>query len=377
MYKETIVPITDQIWSDNKKLEGMTVSESEVEIVEDGSFDVLTVENFSSMKKDSFQGLAKAISLVVKCSLTTVISFEGKVLVSGIEEDDIERVSLAIRTEDTRMTAEIKARECISSHDLDNFLSEVFQCSLVLDPSLVDGTFSSCASDVIGKLAFNQLQVLKINGEFTMTSEQIRDIPTSFNRDKGPMFGVVVDAIKACFLPYEESFSDIFYCEQNGLYETILSEDIEEVSVESGIEYKEAVDLFGRWYADKMGELITEMVQSVIPYSSPILLVAIRIVSPREYNFRTDSFDFLSSDQSLIYLATRLLYKEEFEQYIVESTTNRDGFISFYNAENFNCEFDKWEPAQVSMMMDFVMKKMDKENYQDYDFISEAYQYMD
>lgn len=78
-----------------------------------------------------------------------------------------------------------------------------------------------------------------------------------------------------------------------------------------------------------------------------------RLVSPREYNFETDRIEVEINEDCVAGIRAGLLQNERFREYIVESCTSRDGFISYLSPDMDDWK-EVWGYKEVTRAFEFL-----------------------
>lgn len=79
----------------------------------------------------------------------------------------------------------------------------------------------------------------------------------------------------------------------------------------------------------------------------------VKLIRPREYNFETDRIEVEVSEECVAGIRAGLLQNERFREYIFESCSHRDGFISFLPADLDDWN-DVWGYKEVSRAFEFL-----------------------
>ena len=132
--------------------------------------------------------------------------------------------------------------------------------------------------------------------------------------------------------------------EFGGFYESIHSELIDDVVDRytfgmTDIQYNDFLDNliwdeirqnYARGFMKLLAEWLEKELYIGVKYSEN----TIKVISPREYNFRTDTLDVDFTPESIAHLNAWARKDDEFKDYLQEATQSRDGFISFYSYDD-------------------------------------------
>ena len=132
--------------------------------------------------------------------------------------------------------------------------------------------------------------------------------------------------------------------EFGGFYESIHSELIDDVVDRytfgmTDIQYNDFLDNL-IWdeirlnYAKGFMKLLAEWLEKELYIGVKYSENTIKVISPREYNFRTDTLDVDFTPESIAHLNAWARKDDEFKDYLQEATQSRDGFISFYSYDD-------------------------------------------
>ena len=159
-----------------------------------------------------------------------------------------------------------------------------------------------------------------------------------------------------------------------GFYETFLAPD-ESQELEYIDDTRRELGLIGRVgdyaldssitfkvaeYEEEVAKRYTNLVEAELKEYIPSITIGYQdIVSPKEYNFATDSVNIevtLNPDDLFGYITQHL---EEFREYIKEKYTSYDGFISHYSSSYLDW-LEPWESTvkhahQLGAMLQFVL----------------------
>ena len=96
-----------------------------------------------------------------------------------------------------------------------------------------------------------------------------------------------------------------------------------------------------------------------------------KLVSPREYNFRTDSIEADITDEANKALIEKFKDDADFLNYLAESTKHRSGFVSFYT-------FDEALANKDNVLIEYLLRYLCEEfNDDDLDSYIDRVQYYD
>lgn len=109
--------------------------------------------------------------------------------------------------------------------------------------------------------------------------------------------------------------------------ESYFADDEGEIDYDK-VPYKDMTDRYARQYLDIFSEWLNDY------YGIDIALHNSRVISPREYNFRTDIIEAELSDTDRKILIDRFIRNTEFLKYLREATKSVSGFISFYTFDD-------------------------------------------
>jgi hypothetical protein len=160
---------------------------------------------------------------------------------------------------------------------------------------------------------------------------------------------------------------DLWYSGQTGLYQTQLGMIVEDMMYESGETYEEITRIVSRYYAEALGECISEMVESVTALYPTIELKSHGISSPKFYNYETDTLIISTDDIAVIYKAMMLSVEfggeDEDSWYAWKKrvTTGVDGYIPFHKMTDFNKPIANWTEAQKETMLSYLVYMADKD----------------
>ena len=87
-------------------------------------------------------------------------------------------------------------------------------------------------------------------------------------------------------------------------------------------------------YARGFMKLLAEWLEKELYIGVKYSENTIKVISPREYNFRTDTLDVDFTPESIAHLNAWARKDDEFKDYLQEATQSRDGFISFYSYDD-------------------------------------------
>ena len=132
--------------------------------------------------------------------------------------------------------------------------------------------------------------------------------------------------------------------EFGGFYESIHSSLIDDVVDRytfgmTDIQYNDFLDNL-IWdeirqnYAKGFMRLLAEWLEKELYIGVKYSENTIKVVSPREYNFKTDTLDVDFTPESIAHLNAWARKDDEFKDYLQEATQSRDGFISFYSYDD-------------------------------------------
>lgn len=163
----------------------------------------------------------------------------------------------------------------------------------------------------------------------------------------------------------------------NGFYETLFTPDGEESEIEDINGARELRDLPEidysdcEWDYEEYNERVSQKCTEVIERELIDLFPSItnieyqELVSPKYYNFKTDSInieiEIKDLNEIIAYLQDN---EEEFAEYIKDKYTSRDGFISSYSNDSIDWLFYLNNEEKLSHVLGSVL---------DFVFINEGY----
>jgi hypothetical protein len=165
---------------------------------------------------------------------------------------------------------------------------------------------------------------------------------------------------------------DLWYGGQTGLYETHLGMVVEDMMYESGKTYEEITRVVGRYYAEALGECISEMVESVTALYPTIKFKSHGISSPKFYNYETDTLIISTDDIAVIYkalLLSTVVDEEDQDSWYAwkkRVTTGVDGYIPFHKMTDFNKPIANWTEAQKATLLSYLVYMADKDERFEY-----------
>lgn len=130
-----------------------------------------------------------------------------------------------------------------------------------------------------------------------------------------------------------------------GFYESEISSYLECELDEDGVEEPES------WQEVHNG--IAQTYAGVWGFMMNLPIKFRRLVSPKFYNFETDRIEVEISEDCVAGIRVGLLQNERFREYIVESCTSRDGFISFLSPDLDDWN-DEWGHKEVTRALEFL-----------------------
>ena len=97
-----------------------------------------------------------------------------------------------------------------------------------------------------------------------------------------------------------------------------------------GLNWGDIRQNYARGFMKLLAEWLEKELYIGVKYSEN----TIKVISPREYNFRTDTLDVDFTPESIAHLNAWARKDDEFKDYLQEATQSRDGFISFYSYDD-------------------------------------------
>jgi len=270
-------------------------------------------------------------------------------------EEYVEKVTSAIKSYIKLLDVRLKAKEYLEkqpevasyalglvSHTLDMFLAEMDEVTYPDDIGMaIVHTVSKLLSDeVTAKLASSS------SGLHHLTPKAI-----------------FINHLTTYVKHIDNLNCNLTYKEQNGLYETILDMETEQMMGQYDHSYDQAKQVLAKWYVCNLESFINQDILTDITGLYPdVRLTPLGISSPREYNYSTDIVLLATNDVPIIHKALMLSdWSDDWGEWLTKVTTSYDGYISFYKKTDFDKPVSEWEDAQKCTLFNFMAFLMDRE----------------